>query len=662
MNDLTDTAKERLKKSRDHTHEWRKEAVDCFNFRAGDQWSPEDRATMEEELRPPITFNRIGPVIDVVSGHEVANRNEIRFFPRTMEDVQVNEMLTAAMKWADDECEAEDEISDAFSDMLTCGMGWTETRMSYDEDVDGKIHTAERVPPLEMYWDYAAKKRNLSDARYIMRMKWIPREEVEQRWPKAKKIDPEEGIVNENEDDPAMEAHEAYPPFYEDASVSEWWKPHEGMYRVMQYQYWERETIYRIGDPQSGKLIELSENKYNRIKDRIPDLRVIRQMKKVYYQSFILGSTELETNKLSCQNFTLRAMCGKRDTIKNVWYGIVRGMLDPQRWSNKFMSNIQDIVSSNRQGGAFVEESALVDPRRAEEDWNRADALIQVRDGALGQNKIKEREPAQYPSGLDRLLQFSITSIPDVTGVNLELMGLADRTQANVLEMTRKRAGMTILSNLFDALRRYNKERGKVVLHYIQNYISDGRLIRIIGKDGNPKFIPLMKQPDVAKYDVIVDEAPNSVNKKDETFAMLMQIAPFMIKAGIQVPPEILDYVPLPTSLTEKWKQVLQPTPEQQQQKQTMQRQELAKAAKDESVAMLNKVKAQKEMQSNDHSEVTKLLLEAKRLELDAVRMMMDGAEKDLLAQLKREELQLKAQEVQLKQQLQNKKVAANGT
>ena len=172
----------------------------------------------------------------------------------------------------------------------------------------------------------------------------------------------------------------------------------------------------------------------------------------------------------------------------------------------------------------------------------------------------------------------------------------------------------------------------------------------------------LMKQPDVAKYDVIVDEAPNSVNKKDETFAMLMQIAPFMIKAGIQVPPEILDYVPLPTSLTEKWKQVLQPTPEQQQQKQTMQRQELAKAAKDESVAMLNKVKAQKEMQSNDHSEVTKLLLEAKRLELDAVRMMMDGAEKDLLAQLKREELQLKAQEVQLKQQLQNKKVAANGT
>lgn len=658
MSDLVDTAKERLKKSRDHSHDWRVEAVDCFNFRAGDQWSKEDRAMMEEELRPAITFNRIGPVIDVVSGHEVANRQEVRFFPRTNEDSEVNELLTAAISWVDDECEAEDEISDSFNDMLTCGMGWTETRLSYDEDVDGKIHSAERVPPIEMYWDSAAKKRNLGDARFVMRMKWMPKDEVEQRWPKAKDIDPSEGVVDDT--DQFGETHEAYPPFYEDANVSEWWRPHEGMYKVMQYQYWERETIYRIGDPQSGKLIELSENKYNRIKDRIPDLKVIRQMKKVYYQTFIIGATELETKPISCNAFTLRAMCGKRDTIKNVWYGIVRGMLDPQRWSNKFMTNIQDIVSSNRQGGAFVEESALVDVRRAEEDWNRADALIQVRDGALSGNKIQERNPAQYPQGLDRLLQFSITSIPDVTGVNLELMGLADRTQANVLETARKRAGMTILSSLFDALRRYNKSRGKVVLHYIQNYISDGRLIRILGKDGNPKYIPLMKQPDTAQYDVIVDEAPNSVNKKDETFAMLMQIIPFLTKSGVPIPPEVLDYVPLPTSLAEKWKQTLQPSKEQQEQEQIQKRQESAKAAKDESVAQLNKAKTMTEMKSNNSMEAAKLQLEAKRLQLDAVRMLMDGAEKDLLATLKREELKLKREEIQLKKSL-GKKETANG-
>lgn len=659
MSDLTDLAKERLTKSRNHSHDWRKEAVDCFNFRAGDQWSQDDRAMMEEELRPPITFNRIGPVIDVVSGHEVANRQEIRYFPRSNEDSQVNELLTATVAWVDDECEAEDEISDSFSDMLTCGMGWTETRMSYDEDPDGKIHSAERVPPLEMYWDAAAKKRNLSDARYKMRMKWMPKEEVEQRWPKSKDIDPSEGVIDDT--DQFGEAHDSSPPFYEDESISEWWRPHEKMYRVMQYQYWERETIYRIGDPDSGQLVELSEKKYNRIKDRIPNLKVIRQLKKVYYQSFIIGVTELETKPLSCNNFTLRAMCGKRDTIKNVWYGIVRGMLDPQRWSNKFMSNIQDIVSSNRQGGAFVEEGALVDPRRAEEDWNRADALIQVRDGALSQNKILERNPAAYPQGLDRLLQFSITSIPDVTGVNLELMGLADRTQANVLEMTRKRAGMTILSSLFDALRRYNKERGKVVLHYIQNYISDGRLIRILGKDGDPQYIPLMRQPDTAKYDVIVDEAPNSVNKKDETFGMLTQIIPFLSKMGVPIPPEVLDYVPLPTSLAEKWKEQLQPSKEQQEQEKIQKRQETAKASKDESVAMLNTVKAQKEMQSSDNMEAIKLQLEAKRLQLDAVRLMMDGAEKDMMAELKREELRLKKEELQLKKMLGNKKESANG-
>ena len=45
-----------------------------------------------------------------------------------------------------------------------CGMGWTETRLDYDDNPEGdpKVN---RTDPLEMCWDRNTKKRDLIDGR-----------------------------------------------------------------------------------------------------------------------------------------------------------------------------------------------------------------------------------------------------------------------------------------------------------------------------------------------------------------------------------------------------------------------------------------------------------------------------------------------------------------
>ena len=58
------------------------------------------------------------------------------------------EMLTAAGDWVRDQCQAEDEESDAFRDVLTAGMGWTDTLMDYDENPDGDVIIERRDPML----------------------------------------------------------------------------------------------------------------------------------------------------------------------------------------------------------------------------------------------------------------------------------------------------------------------------------------------------------------------------------------------------------------------------------------------------------------------------------------------------------------------------------
>ena len=56
-----------FKAGREASSRGRREAREDYDFVAGHQWSPEDEAVLREQGRPPITFNRILPVIKAVA-------------------------------------------------------------------------------------------------------------------------------------------------------------------------------------------------------------------------------------------------------------------------------------------------------------------------------------------------------------------------------------------------------------------------------------------------------------------------------------------------------------------------------------------------------------------------------------------------------------------
>ena len=256
----------------------------------------------------------------------------------------------------------------------------------------------------------------------------------------------------------------------------------------------------------------------------------------------------------------------------------------------------------------YVAECVLVGgarraARMATKTWRDKNVLdfIEVKRGGLA--GIQERDPKAYPQGLDRLLEFAVGSMPQVTGINLELLGLVQKEQAGVLEAQRKQAGYAILAVFFDSLRRYRKMQGRVMLFFIQEYISDGRLVRIAGQEsGAEQYVPLVKQGDTAKYDVIVDEAPMSANQKEAVWGMMTQMLPILTKQPVpmQVWQEFLRYSPLPSSVSAKIGKALaeagQPDPAQEQMQQAGQqialRKEAATAAKDETQAVLNQARA----------------------------------------------------------------------
>ena len=627
---------ERLAKQ--HWSSWKEEARLCYDFTAGHQWSADDKAALLDQMRQPVTFNRVAPMVDAVIGAEILNRQEVRYSPREQGDVQVNELITAADEWSRDLADTEDEESDSFADVVICGMGWSETRMDYSEDAEGRI-IDDRVDPLEMTSDPQAKKRCIADARYVIRSRWRDKIDLPPKWIKLLKdkddteggpqhIDEVETGESGSRDDYDRASNPNMTPA--DSDKRQVWVRH--------FQWFEKVTKYRMDDPATGKTVTLTKAKAKAIskmfiENKMRPPEYVKVEMNQYKQAIVIGSTIVEQNDIEVNAFTFKCITGKRDRNKNTFFGVVRAMIDPQMWGNKFFVQVMHILNTAAKGGLLYESGSFINPRKAIEDWGKPDAAIELQRGALTGTKaaVQERQATVFPAGLDKMMEFSLNNLPQTSGINLEMLGLVEREQPGVLEAHRKKAGYAILAVFFDSLRRYRKMKGRVRLFFIQNYISDGRLIRIKGKDSTWKYVPLVRDKETATYDVIVDDAPMAPNQKEQTWMMMQAMIPLLAKVG-GVPPEIwqimLEYSPLPSSVSSKINQVLSdaaqqpPPPDPEVQKIQMQGQakqaELQlRADTDQKKAQLDVAKAQEEAAVAREKMQNEIAVEREKLKIE---------------------------------------------
>lgn len=576
-----------MKRSRDHLAEWRREAKSCYDFFAGHQWDPDDVAILEKERRSAMVVNRIPRVVNAVAGLEIQNRQEVTYLPRNNEDLADSDILTAAANYVRDKCDAEDEESQAFKDCLMTGLGVIETHINYEVNPDGDI-IIERIDPLCFDYDPDAEKRNIDDAEWVAKTKYYSREKLFQIWPDA-----EDEIDIGTEDNPkGTQPHDAtLAPWYIN-DQSEGQSHDKNTIEVVQYQYYDNEIYYRV-EFQDGSIESMSRKDFKKNRDLIAlqAVKYVKQVRRRYKQAFAVGEFILEKGDCPVNAFTLRAITGLVDHNKKLWFGLIRLMKNPQMWANKFASQIIDIINKNPKGGYFVEADALEDPRQAEETVSSASFTYLNEDGI---SKILPKTSQPVPPNIEQLMDYAVTSIAEVVGVNLEILGAADREQAAVLERERKKAAITVVADFFDALRRYRKEQGRVMADYIIEYISDGRLIDISGNSLG-EYVPLFKENISFEYDIIVDESPTSPNQREVIFERLMRLVPILLENGIPLPPDILDYAPLPAPLIASWKKEIeaksQPNPEAVQLEQQKEQLRLRMA---EGEAMVKETQAEK--------------------------------------------------------------------
>jgi len=590
-----------FREDQQHSADWRGTARNEFAFLAGEQWTPDEKAQLKEALRPEIVFNRAITIVKAVAGFEINQRHEIQYLPRNLEDASLNEVLTAASKWMADECDGEDEESEAFQDALTCGMGWTENRMDYERDWQG-LYVEAQVDPLEMYWDRAARKKNLSDARRIWRLRKMSLGEARGLFPGKTRLQLDaRWAVGDAPEEPQKSKEEKWVRDENVNGIDDRDEVH-----VLERQWFEREPMWLVADPETDSLTQITDAQHTLLTERGAAFGIGFTAQQIFvrrYKRAFIGGTVLECHDAPLPDrFSYACITGQIDKVKGTWFGLIRIMRDPAKWANKWLSQTLHIMNANAKGGILAEPDAFEDQRQAEETYAKPDAITWMRKGALGNAltgtgpKWAPKPQAQFPQGFYQLLEFAISSLRDVTGINLELLGQKDVMQPGILEAQRKQAGMTVLATMFDSLRRFRKQVGRIRLYYIQNYLSDGRLIRVTGPEG-ARGVQLLKDKTAGEYDVVVDDTPSSPNQKQANWAIIAPLIPMFRAELTQNPPlliELLRYSPLPSRLIAALETIMAqpPTPQAQQAQSLAHAAQVAAIGKDQSAAALQHAKA----------------------------------------------------------------------
>ena len=599
---------------REHSAEWRSQAYDDFEFVAGRQWDAEEIAYLKEQKRPVIVFNRVNPVIQAVAGSEIKNREEVRFFPVEEGDIKAADILSQVAEWFRQKADADSVESDAFFDALVCGMGWTYTRVNYDDDPDG-VPSMEHIDPLEMVWDRNARKKCLSDATRFWHVRTMTLAEAKRLFPDA---DPRQldaswadlsfGKGGDREDKYGEDAYRDTESLESDDAID----PLRTV-TIVHLEIKEYRNEWRVFLPGSNEPIWLDDEKFEKLKERFPEIQGVKQRRAIW-KKYFLGNDILEEMELVTSGPGFQCITGYRDHNNGTWFGLLHFMRDPQKWANKWLSQILHILNTMAKGGVIVEKGAIDDTRKFLYSWAKSDEVTFV-DDIQG---IQPKPMQSVPSQLFSLMQYAVNSISEVSGVNPEALGMRAAIQPIGLEQERKETALTILSNLFDSLRQYRRRQGAVMFDLIRNFLADGRLIRIVG-EGGAQYMPLVIDAN-RKYDIYVDEAPQSPYIKEKVWSF---IAPMITQIPPQITAQLMEYAPIPASVAEKIKaalmQISQPDP-MQQQAQTL---ELQKKAADtqmtQSAAMSKQAEAAERMAKAQQAKA-KVNLDAAKIAADFMK------------------------------------------
>ena len=565
---------------------WREEAKEDFEFTAGKQWTDEEIKAFKEDGRPAIVINRILPLINILSGYQRLNRYDIDFLARTNDDLELCQVRRGMTKYIMDRCDYDGVESQVFLDCAIGGLGWFGVRYNFDNEIQDGEAVIERIDPFGIYVDPEAHELDFSDAKFIIRAKWVAKDELKQVYPdKADAIENNFAVYDSVEVD--GESRRDIDPLYYSSELQ----------KVRVVECWYREfgqrTIFTTIDGQ-----------------QLPQEQVTPDM---IQMGMIAGSQDFPTKEIKLCVFFDRTLLeemispyqhGEFPYVPMVYrhYGVgdtpagfVRAMKDPQRELNKRRIQTLHLLNTSANGGGWIEDGAMTPDQESEFErkGNFPGHYQKVMAGAITMGKIREREPTNPPNAVIQAEQAATEDLKAISGINESLLGVDVPSQASgrAIELRQKQA-VTHLAVIFDSLRKAKKRIANLLwgrrghAGIVPQFYTAEKVYRVEGENGQ-QFVTINEQVAVqdpiagtiiktindlsqGEFDVVISDVESSTTQRQAQMWSLVDAA-----SKLSIPHELifetlidLSDLPKKSDIKVRWQQ------QQQQQQQAVQAQQ----------------------------------------------------------------------------------------
>lgn len=530
-----ETAMKRFKLSAEATAENRKDSLDDFKFRIGEQWP--DAIKRKRGNKVSLTINRTASFCNQVTNEQRQQRPSGTVNPvGDQSDPEVAEILQGMIRHVEVNCDAEVADDIAFEHMVIGGEGWLQLWAEYaDDDPSNPDFSQElkvgAVPnPFTVYDDPAARHPLKIDAKWRFFVEDLSVDQYKADYPNSELASLED--------------------FQSIGDTPEKWISKESI-RIAEYYHIEttESTIYQLDD---GSIV-------NELPEGVKPAKTRKVQKPTVMWSLINAIEELETHPVPGKIIPSIPVLGYNLNVDGKQYkaGLVRTAKDPARAYNYHLSAATQAVAIAPKMPFIIAEGQA---EGHEAEWKAANSgdlsalTYKAVFGPGGQPVAPpQREVAEPPiQAISHLLLTADTDLKAVTGLYDPSLGQRTTDQSGKAITALQRQGNIATSNFSDNLARSKRELTRLILQWIPVIYDAPRIQRIIKPDGTVDHVGVFNSKStgmsaedaqqalqhhldsgaikkiydigVGKYDVTVSIGPSYQTKRQEAVASIMQL------------------------------------------------------------------------------------------------------------------------------------------
>lgn len=655
--DLLQEIKDRIKFAQDAESTQRELSADDFRFcDPASQWPADVRGEREQEGRPCLVVDRLGPFIHQIVNEQRQNRPQPQINPvgdgASKETAEVLQGMSRHIMY---QSNGDTAIDTGFESMVRGGFGYVRVLTQYsdpysfDQDIIVK-----RVPnPFMVYMDPSFEEADASDAGWCAVYTDLSMANYRTQFPKSK-------AANLSASD-WESIGDSFPEWaMQDGSgvrLVEFFKKIRKVRKVALLE--DGTTVLESDVPEGVVPIETRDSVFETV--MWFKVNAVEVLDKTEWPGKYLPIVPIYGTELSID--------GRR-----TWAGLIRNAKDAQRAYNYWKSAQAETIALAPKAPWIAPKGSLGNMRYLWQQANKRSVSVleyepfDTQDRPLPPPRRDVQEPPIM--AITGAMNGAIDDMKATTGIYDPSLGNRDGQQSGVAIRSLQRQGATGNFHFQDNLSRSVRHLGRILIDLIPKIYDTERVVKIINPDDTVDLVTIngptqdkkgkyrFYDPKVGKYDVVVSVGPSFQTSRMENLALmtelmqgpmgqvLSQVAPDLIVSmmDFKIAPKLMERVKkiLPPNLQDDKPGDI-PAQIQQQMQQSQQMIEQLTKALNEAKDEISSKMIETEANNNNKIQIAQMQAETERAKLEtqaAIEMAKIQSAQDIQSA----ELTLKAQ------------------